>query len=107
MKGLKKQPIQIKKVNSNDLIYRQKGNTADVNFDKFDNAFSIIDKIRDGKTDLADVKNNQKNFKSYLGEIKKKETKYINQKNKKTLCAILKCFTKQETKLLNFMMIIL
>ena len=38
-----------KKVNSNDLIYRYKGNTTDVKFDEFDNALDIIDKIRDGK----------------------------------------------------------
>ena len=93
-------------VNSDDLIYRYKGNTADAKFDKFDNALDIIDKIRDGKIDLADVKNNQEKFKSYLGEIKR-ETININQKNKETLCTILKCFIKQETKLLNFMMIIL
>ena len=35
-----------KKVNSNDLIYRYKGNTPDLSFDEFDNAFDIIDKIR-------------------------------------------------------------
>ena len=58
------------------MIYRYKSNTADVNFNIFDNAFSIIDKIRDGKTDLADVKNNQENFKSYLGEIKKGNKKH-------------------------------
>ena len=45
-----------KKVNSNDLIYRYKGNTPDLNFDEFDNAFDIIDNIWDGKIDLADVK---------------------------------------------------
>ena len=33
--------------------------------------FSIIDKIRDGKIDLSDVKNNQETFKSY-------ETKLLN-----------------------------
>ena len=38
-----------KKVNSDDLIYRYKGNTTDVNFGEFDNAIDIIDKIRDGK----------------------------------------------------------
>ena len=37
--------------------------------------FDIIDKIQDGKTDLADVKNNQEKFKSYLGEIKKRKQK--------------------------------
>ena len=95
-----------KKVNGDDLIYRYKGNIADVNFNQFDNALDIIDKIRDGKIDLADVKNNQEKFKSYLREIKK-EIKNINQKCKKILCAILKCSTDQETKLLNFMMIII
>ena len=57
--------------------------------------------------DLADVKNNQEKFKPYLGEIKRKETKSINQKSKKALRTILKCFIKQETKLLNLMTIIL
>ena len=92
------------RVNSNDLIYRYKGQNASVKFDEFDNAFSIIDKIRDGKTDLADVKNSQQKFQSYLGEIKKGNK---SKEQKKKLCKILKCFTKQETKLLNFMMIIL
>ena len=34
-----------KKVNSDDLIYRYKGNTADVKLDKFDNALKIINII--------------------------------------------------------------
>ena len=95
-----------KKVNSNDLIYKCKGNIADVNFNQFDNVLDITDKIRDGKIDLADVKNNQERFQSYLGEIKK-GIKNINQKCKKILCTILKCFIDQKTKLLKFMMIIL
>ena len=36
-------------VNSNNLKYRYKGNTADAKFDEFDNALGIINKIRDGK----------------------------------------------------------
>ena len=91
------------KVNSNDLIYRYKGNTANAKFGEFHNSFDIINKIRDGKTDLADVKNNQQISKSFLGTIKKE----INQISKKILCTILKCSIKQETKLLNFMVIIL
>ena len=94
-----------KLINSDDLIYRYKGNIADVKFDEFDNAFYIIDKIRDGKTDLSDVKTNQEKFKSYLREIKKGSKKHIS-KVQKPLCIILKCFSKQETRLLNFMMII-
>ena len=94
-----------KKVNSNDLIYRYKGNTPDLNFDEFDNAFDIIDNIWDGKIDLADVKNNQEKFKSYLGKIKKGNKKHRSKVQENTL-TILKYFTKQETKLLNFMMIV-
>ena len=69
-----------KKVNSNDLIYRYKGKNADVKFEEFDNAIDITNKILDGKIDLADVKNNQQKFKSYLGEIKK-GNKSKEQKN--------------------------
>ena len=41
------------------MIYRYKGNTAPVKFNEFDNALDIIDNIRDGKIDLANIKNNQ------------------------------------------------
>ena len=64
------------RVNSNDLIYRYKGKNVDAKFDEFDNALDIINKIRDGKTDLA----NQQKFKSFLGEIKK-GNKSNEQKN--------------------------
>ena len=47
-----------KKVNSDDLIYRYKGKFADTKFDEFYNALGVINKIRDGKEDLAKVKNN-------------------------------------------------
>ena len=68
------------KVNSDDLIYRYKGKTADAKFDEFDNAINIASKVQDSKIDLADVKNNQQKFKSYLGEIKK-GNKSKDQKN--------------------------
>ena len=72
-----------KKVNSDDLIYRYKGNIAEVNFDEFDNALDIIDKIRDCKIDLADIKNNQEKLKSYLGETKKVNKKHRSKAQKK------------------------
>ena len=74
-----------KKVNSDDLIYRYKVNIADEKFDKFDTALDIIDKIRDGKIDLVDVKNNQEKFKSYLGEIKRGNKKHRSKVQKNTL----------------------
>ena len=44
-----------KKVNPDDLIYRYKGFTADAQFNEFDNAFNLLDKIKNGKISLADV----------------------------------------------------
>ena len=70
------------KVNSDNLIHRYKCRTADAEFNAFDNALDLIDKIRERKISLTDVKNNQVKFKSSLGEIKKshknrsKEQKY-------------------------------
>ena len=84
MKGVKKL-IQKNNVNSDDLIYRYKGNTPDLDFDEFENVFDIIDKIRDGKINLSDVKNNQEKFKSYLGEIKKGNKKDRSKVQKNTL----------------------
>ena len=51
------------KVDSNDLIYRYKGSTANANFDEFDNAFNIINKIQNDEIELADVKKNQEKLK--------------------------------------------
>ena len=77
--------IQIKKVNSDDLIYRCKGSTADAKFDKFDNALNIINNKQNDEISLADVKNNQDKFKSYLGEIKKENKKHRSKEQKNTL----------------------
>ena len=63
------------KVNSDGLIYRYKGNTADAKFDQFSNAFSFLDKIKDDKICLADAKNDQAKFKSNLNKIKKRKQK--------------------------------
>ena len=43
-----------KKVNSDDLTHRYKGNTSGAKFNEFDKAFSLLDKIRDGEIGLAD-----------------------------------------------------
>ena len=51
-----------KKVNLDDLIYKYKGNTRNEEFNKYDNALDLINKIRIGEIKLAEVKNNQNNF---------------------------------------------
>ena len=73
------------KLNSDDLIYKYKGNTADAKFDKFYNALNIINKIQNGEISLADVKNNQEKFKSYLGESKKGNNKKRLKEQKSAL----------------------
>ena len=65
-----------KKVNLDDLIDRYKSYEE---FNKYDNALDLIDKIRNGETDL--VKNNQNIFKIRLGEIKKEVKNQKNEKN--------------------------
>ena len=74
-----------KNVNTNDLIYKYKGNTADAKFDKFDNAPNIINKIKNGEIILADVKNNQEKFKLDLREIKRGNSKKRSKEQKNTL----------------------
>ena len=59
------------KVNSDNLICRYKGNTADAKFDKFDSALSFLNKIRGSKISLTDAKCDQNDFKLDLGHIKK------------------------------------
>ena len=72
-----------KKVNSDDLIYRYESNSPDLNFDEFDNALPLIDKTRDGKISLTDVKNYQEKFKSYSGDKKRKQYKKIERVKKR------------------------
>ena len=54
-----------------NLIHRYKGKTPEENFDGYGNALNIIDKIKNDKIKLANVKNDQIKFKSNLSEIKK------------------------------------
>ena len=94
-------------INCDDLIHRYKGRTPDDKFNIYDNALDIIDKIKSGEIKLAEVKSDQINFKSSLGKIKKRNNKKKDHRSKKAQYIILIYFTKQETRLLNFLMIIL
>ena len=68
---------QDEKVNTDDLICKDKGQAADTKFKKFDNALSLIDKIKEVEISLADAQNDHKRFKSELDEIKKGNKKKI------------------------------
>ena len=73
------------KVNYDDLIYRYKGKSTGVNFDQFDNAFSLLDKIRNGKISLTNVKNDQEKFRSDLGEIIRENKKHKSNEQKNAI----------------------
>ena len=55
-----------KKVGPYDLMYRYKGSTAGAKFNEFDNALSLLGKIRDGKI---------RNWK-YWNALQSKEQRY-------------------------------
>ena len=94
-----------KKVNHNDLVYKYKGDSPDEKFDKYDNVLNLIDKIKDGKIRILDVKNDQAIFKSNLGEIKKGNNKKSSREQKNALFNIEMLY--KEMRPLNVMMIIL
>ena len=96
-----------KKVNSDGLIYRYKGNTSNVKFDQFDNAFSLLDKMRDGKISLTNAKNDQAEFKLDLNEIKKKGNKKHRSKEQKTSLYNIEMLYKARNSVIIFLMIIL
>ena len=78
-----------------------KDSTADAKFNEFDNAFSLFDKIREGKISLTDAKNDQADFKSNLNEIKK-ETKNIDQKTTKNSMYNIEMLYKARSKVIEF-----
>ena len=45
-----------KKVDIDKLVFKYKGNAADQDFSRFDNALNLIDKIRDGDISLNEAK---------------------------------------------------
>ena len=49
--------------------------------DEYDNGLDLIDKTRNDEIKLSDVKNDQINFNSHLGEIKKGSKKSKEQRN--------------------------
>ena len=59
-----------REVKRDDLLYRYKGDTSDLKYNKFYSGVNIINKIRDGKEDLTNVKNNQYYFKRLLADVK-------------------------------------
>ena len=72
-----------KKVDTIKLVFKYKGNTADADFSEFDNALSLINKIRNGEISLNDAKDDQAILRSNLGEIKKVQIKLLLKESRK------------------------
>ena len=71
-----------KKVDTNLLVFQYNGKTADENFSKFDNALSLIGKIRDGEISLNEAKDEQVRFGSECREIKRVQKKHLLKENR-------------------------
>ena len=67
------------------MKYKYKGKTAKAEFDKFDNAFSFLNKIRDGKISLTDAKKDKKRFWKRSGRNKKRKTLIKLKEQKRAL----------------------
>ena len=68
-------------VDRDKLIYKYKGNTSDADFSEYYSAIDLINKIKDGDVRLKQAINNQYEFKSKLGEIKKGNPKRKSKTN--------------------------
>ena len=89
------------KVNLNNLVYRYKGKKPDEKFDEYHNALDLIDKIRNGKTKLLDVKNNQIIFKSHFDKMKKRNKK-IKSKVQKNMIHNIEILYKSRNEAIKF-----
>ena len=66
-----------KKVDTNKLVFKYKGNTTDEDFSKFDNALDLINKIRDGEISLNETKDDQRKLRSDMGEAKRAQKNHL------------------------------
>ena len=63
-------------------MYRYTSKTPDENFNTYDNALNVINKITNGEIKLSEAKNNQIKLKLVLGKIKKENNKKILKEQK-------------------------
>ena len=68
-----------KKVDTNKLVFKYKGNTLNEDFSKFDNTLDLINKIRDGEISLNEAKYEQTKLRSDMGEIKRVQKTFIKR----------------------------
>ena len=87
-----------KKINSNNLIYKQKteGRSSKY-FNVYQNPIDLFKKLRDGSISPKEVLKSQINFKSNLGKIKKGNGKSRSE-DQISVIKMLKMFLIQEKK---------
>ena len=56
-------------------MFKYKGKSTDEDFSNLDNAFGLIDKIRNGEISLNEAKDEQTKLRSDMGEIKRVQEK--------------------------------
>ena len=66
----------------NKLVFKYKGNTADEDFNKFDNALDLINKTRRGEISLNEAKDEQVKLKSSRAEIKSVQKRYLLEESR-------------------------
>ena len=74
----------------------------DRKFYKFDNALDIIHKIKNGEISLANVKNNQTQFRSYLGETTRENKKKRSKEQKKNTLYDIEMLYKARNEAIKF-----
>ena len=70
-----------KMVKRNELLYKYKNNSGDVDFSNFHGAIDTINKIASGDIRLSKAVDNQYELRSKLGEVKKGNPKCKSKKN--------------------------
>ena len=71
-----------KKVDTDKLLFRYKGNIADQDFSRFDNGLDLIDKIKEGKISFTEAKHEQARLKSDMGEMKRVQKTFVEGEQK-------------------------
>ena len=77
-----------KKADIDKLVFKNKGNTPDEDFSKFDNVLYLINKIKDGEISLNEAKGEQIKLRSDTVEIKTVRKKHLLKESREARTSI-------------------
>ena len=95
-----------KKADIDKLVFKNKGNTPDEDFSKFDNVLYLINKIKDVEISLNEAKGEQIKLRSDTVEIKTVRKKHLLKESREARTSIENVYNARK-KLLLFLMNIL